>query len=52
MDSVSHHTIRTDSVKVYDFEKKKLKALLKAVDRISLTTKDRIYGSNSSFCES
>ena len=36
--SVSHHTIRTDSVKVYDFEKKKLKALLKTVDRISLTT--------------
>ena len=36
--SVSRHTIRTDSFKVYDFEKKKLKALLKMVDRISLTT--------------
>ena len=36
--SVSHHTIRTDSFKVYDFEKKKLKEVLKMVDRISLTT--------------
>ena len=36
--SVSRHTIRTDSFKVYDFENKKLKALLKMVDRISLTT--------------
>ena len=36
--SVSHNTIRTDSFKVYDFEKKKLKALLKMVDQISLTT--------------
>ena len=36
--SVSRHTIRIDSFKVYDFEKKKLKALLKMVDRISLTT--------------
>ena len=36
--SVSCHTIRIDSFKVYDFEKKKLKALLKMVDRISLTT--------------
>ena len=36
--SVSRHTIRTDSFKVYNFEKKKLKALLKMVDRISLTT--------------
>ena len=35
---MSRHTIRTDSFKVYDFEKKKLKALLKMVDRISLTT--------------
>ena len=34
--SVSRHTIRTDSFKVYDFEKK-LKALLKMVHRISLT---------------
>ena len=36
--SVSRHTIRTDFFKVYDFEKKKLKALLKMVDQISLTT--------------
>ena len=36
--SVSRHTIRTDSFKVYDFEKKKLKALLKMVDQIILTT--------------
>ena len=36
--SVSRHTIRTDSFKVYNFEKKKLKAMLKMVDRISLTT--------------
>ena len=35
---MSRHTIRTYSFKVYDFEKKKLKALLKMVDRISLTT--------------
>ena len=35
--NVSRHTIRTDSFKVYDFEKKKLKALLKMVDRISVT---------------
>ena len=35
--SVSYHTIRTYSFKVYDFEKKKLKTLLKMVDRISLT---------------
>ena len=35
---MSRHTIRTNSFKVYDFEKKKLKALLKMVDRISLTT--------------
>ena len=35
--SVSRHTIRTDSFKVYDCEKKKLKALLKMVHRISLT---------------
>ena len=35
--SVSRRTIRTDSFKVYDFEKKKLKALLKIVDQISLT---------------
>ena len=35
---MSRHTIRTDSFKVYDFEKKKLKALLKMVDRVSLTT--------------
>ena len=30
--SVSRHTIRADSFKVYNFEKKKLKALLKMVD--------------------
>ena len=36
--SVSRHTIRAYSFKVYDFEKKKLKALLKMVDRIILTT--------------
>ena len=35
--SVSRYTIRIDSFKVYDFEKKKLKALLKTVDQISLT---------------
>ena len=35
--SVSCHIIRTDSFKVYDFEKKKLKTLLKMVDQISLT---------------
>ena len=34
---MSHHTVRIDSFKVYDFEKKKLKALLKMRDRISLT---------------
>ncbi|KMT03829.1 hypothetical protein BVRB_8g189720 [Beta vulgaris subsp. vulgaris] len=36
--SVSRHTIKTDAFKVYEAEKKKLKALLKDVDRISLTT--------------
>ncbi|KAL2935383.1 Zinc finger BED domain-containing protein RICESLEEPER 3 [Bienertia sinuspersici] len=36
--SVSRHTIRLDSFKVFEFEKKKLKSLLKKVDRISLTT--------------
>ena len=36
--SVFRYTIRIDSFKVYDFEKKKLKALLKMVDQISLTT--------------
>lgn len=36
--SVTRHTIRTDAFKVYEAEKKKLKALLKDVDRISLTT--------------
>ncbi|XP_057248896.1 zinc finger BED domain-containing protein RICESLEEPER 2 [Beta vulgaris subsp. vulgaris] len=36
--SVSRHTIKTDGFKVYEAEKKKLKALLKDVDRISLTT--------------
>ncbi|XP_010667748.1 zinc finger BED domain-containing protein RICESLEEPER 2-like [Beta vulgaris subsp. vulgaris] len=35
---VSHHTIKTDAFKVYEAEKKKLKALLKDVNRISLTT--------------
>ena len=35
--SVSRHTIRGDSFKVYNFEKNKLKALLKMVDQISLT---------------
>ncbi|KAK8565562.1 hypothetical protein V6N12_059120 [Hibiscus sabdariffa] len=36
--SVSRVTMRSDSFKVYEFEKLKLKALLKKVDRISLTT--------------
>ncbi|KAL2905115.1 putative AC transposase [Bienertia sinuspersici] len=36
--SVSRHIIRLDSFKVFEFEKKKLKSLLKKVDRISLTT--------------
>ncbi|KAK8519395.1 hypothetical protein V6N12_025434 [Hibiscus sabdariffa] len=36
--SVSRVTIRSDSFKVYEFEKLKLKALLKKVDRIILTT--------------
>ncbi|KAK9020082.1 hypothetical protein V6N11_054576 [Hibiscus sabdariffa] len=36
--SVSRVTIRSDSFKVYEFEKLKLKVLLKKVDRISLTT--------------
>ncbi|KMS96954.1 hypothetical protein BVRB_7g179970 [Beta vulgaris subsp. vulgaris] len=36
--SVSRHTIRTDSFKVYEVEKKKLKDLLKSVEKISLTT--------------
>ncbi|KAL2904123.1 Zinc finger BED domain-containing protein RICESLEEPER 2, partial [Bienertia sinuspersici] len=36
--SVSRRTIKADSFKVYEAEKKKLKAILKDVDRISLTT--------------
>ncbi|XP_038996294.1 zinc finger BED domain-containing protein RICESLEEPER 2-like [Hibiscus syriacus] len=36
--SVSRVTIRSDSFKVYEVEKKKLKALLKKVDQIGLTT--------------
>lgn len=36
--SVSRNTIRSDCFKLYEFEKEKLKALLKKVDRISLTT--------------
>ncbi|KAK8998876.1 hypothetical protein V6N11_070057 [Hibiscus sabdariffa] len=36
--SVSRHTIRNDSFKVYEIEKNKLKEKLKNVDRISLTT--------------
>ncbi|KAL2936793.1 Zinc finger BED domain-containing protein RICESLEEPER 3 [Bienertia sinuspersici] len=36
--SVSRHTIRLNSFKVFEFEKKKLKSLFKKVDRISLTT--------------
>lgn len=36
--AVSRHTIRLDCFKVYDYEKKKLKTLLKKVDQISLTT--------------
>jgi hypothetical protein len=35
---VSRVTIRADSFKVYEFEKKKLKDLFKKVERISLTT--------------
>lgn len=35
---VSCHTIKINAFKVYEEEKKKLKALLKDVDRISLTT--------------
>ncbi|XP_048501335.1 zinc finger BED domain-containing protein RICESLEEPER 2 [Beta vulgaris subsp. vulgaris] len=36
--SVSRYTIRTDSFKVYEAEKKKLKDLLNNVEKISLTT--------------
>uniref|UniRef100_A0A803LLV0 Transposase n=1 Tax=Chenopodium quinoa TaxID=63459 RepID=A0A803LLV0_CHEQI len=36
--NVSRHTIRNDAFKTYDVEKKKLKELLKSIDRISLTT--------------
>lgn len=36
--SVSRHTIRTDSFKVYEAEKKKLKDLLKRVEKFFLTT--------------
>ncbi|GMJ13921.1 DAYSLEEPER [Hibiscus trionum] len=36
--SVSRHTIRNDSFKVYEVEKNKLKEKLKNVDKISLTT--------------
>lgn len=36
--SVSRHTIRQDAFKVYDMEKKKLKDVLKDVEKISLTT--------------
>ncbi|KMS99205.1 hypothetical protein BVRB_2g047010 [Beta vulgaris subsp. vulgaris] len=35
---VSRHTIKIDAFEVYEVEKKKLKALLKDVDRISFTT--------------
>lgn len=36
--SVSRNTIRADAFKIYDAEKMKLKAILRDVDRISLTT--------------
>ncbi|XP_074297078.1 zinc finger BED domain-containing protein RICESLEEPER 2-like [Silene latifolia] len=36
--SMSRHTIRSDYFKVYESDKKKLKSLLKGVEKISLTT--------------
>ncbi|XP_039026377.1 uncharacterized protein LOC120159964 [Hibiscus syriacus] len=36
--NVSRHTIRSDAFKTYEIEKRKLKELLKNIDRISLTT--------------
>lgn len=36
--SVSRFTIKNDAFKLYEFERKKLKTLLKKVDQINLTT--------------
>ncbi|XP_022774076.1 uncharacterized protein LOC111316371 [Durio zibethinus] len=38
LEKVSHNTIKKDCMQVYEAEKKKLKALLKIVSKISLTT--------------